>query len=116
MISGREAFRPTCDTKASDRRSRESAARLAQRGIANISPWPRATTILSSVSGANFGITPADIEAEEARIAAADIVLCQLEIPMDCVLAAARLAKKHARPFVLNPAPRKRFPPNCAHW
>ena len=62
------------------------------------------------VSGANFGITPTDIEAEEARIAAADIVLCQLEIPMDCVLAAARLAKKHARPFVLNPAPAQALP------
>lgn len=78
-------------------------------GIANITVAEGDNHIIV-VSGANFGITPADIEAEEARIAAADIVLCQLEIPMDCVLAAARLAKKHARPFVLNPAPAQALP------
>lgn len=73
-------------------------------GIANITVAEGDNHIIV-VSGANFGITPADIEAEEARIAAADIVLCQLEIPMDCVLAAARLAKTRP-PFCAQPRPR----------
>ena len=57
------------------------------------------------VSGANFALSPADIVAHEALFAAADVVLCQLEIPMDCVLFAAQLAKQHGATFVLNPAP-----------
>ncbi|QEY26788.1 ribokinase [Neisseria zalophi] len=62
------------------------------------------------VSGANFGITPADIEACEAQIAASDVILSQLEIPMECVIAAAKLARKHNKPFILNPAPAQKLP------
>ncbi|OSI07665.1 Ribokinase [Neisseria animaloris] len=62
------------------------------------------------VSGANFGITPADIETCEARIAESDVVLSQLEIPMECVITAAKLARKHGKPFVLNPAPAQKLP------
>lgn len=62
------------------------------------------------VSGANFGITPADIEACEARIAESDVVLSQLEIPMECVITTANLARKHGKPFVLNPAPAQKLP------
>lgn len=65
------------------------------------------------VSGANFGLTVADIAAQEALvIAAADVVLSQLEIPLPCVEAAAALAQKHGKPFILNPAPAQRLPEN----
>ena len=57
------------------------------------------------VSGANFALSLADIDAHADLFAAADVVLCQLEIPMDCVLHAAQLAKQHGATFVLNPAP-----------
>lgn len=62
------------------------------------------------VPGANYGITPADIEACEADIAQADVVLAQLEIPLESVTAAAVLAHKHGKPFVLNPAPAQKLP------
>ncbi|MDO5640293.1 MAG: ribokinase [Neisseria sp.] len=78
-------------------------------GIANITVAESDNHIIV-VSGANFGITPADISAEEDSIARADIILCQLEIPMDCVLTAARLARKHDKPFILNPAPAQKLP------
>ena len=78
-------------------------------GIANITVAENDNHIIV-ISGANFGITPADIEAEEHTIAAADVVLCQLEIPMDCVIAAAKLAQKHRKPFILNPAPAQKLP------
>lgn len=57
------------------------------------------------VSGANFELSLADIDAHEALFAGVDVVLCQLEIPMDCVLHAAQLARKYQATFVLNPAP-----------
>ncbi|MCP1659406.1 ribokinase [Neisseria perflava] len=78
-------------------------------GLANITVADGENTIIV-VAGANFGLTPADIVAQEAVIAAADVVLAQLEIPLDCVMAAARLAQKHGKPFILNPAPAQPLP------
>ena len=57
------------------------------------------------VPGANHALTPADLLAAEASFAAADVVLCQLEIPLATVEAAAELAQRHGKPFLLNPAP-----------
>ncbi len=78
-------------------------------GIANITVAEHDNHIVV-VSGANFGLTPTDIEAEEDCIIWADIILCQLEIPLDCVITAAKLAKKHGKPFILNPAPAQKLP------
>ena len=55
--------------------------------------------------GANHALRPEDIVAASDLFAWAEIVLCQLEIPLACVLAAAEQAKNHGRPFILNPAP-----------
>ena len=57
-----------------------------------------------------MGLTVADVENAEQQIASADVVLSQLEIPMDCVIAAAKLAKKYGKPFILNPAPAQFLP------
>ncbi|WP_373742201.1 ribokinase [Neisseria sp.] len=78
-------------------------------GMANITVADGENQIIV-VPGANSGLTPADVEAAESRIAEADVVLAQLEIPMDCVITAAKLAAKHGKPFVLNPAPAQRLP------
>ena len=80
-------------------------------GMANITV-AEADNHIIVVSGANFGLTVADIAAQEALIAAADVVLSQLEIPLPCVEAAAALAQKHGKPFILNPAPAQRLPEN----
>ncbi|WP_019959361.1 ribokinase [Vitreoscilla stercoraria] len=61
------------------------------------------------VPGANFALSIEDIDAHTALFEQADVVLCQLEIPMDCVLHAAKLAKKHQATFVLNPAPAQKL-------
>lgn len=78
-------------------------------GMANITVADGENQIIV-VPGANSGLTPADVEAAEARIAESDVLLAQLEIPMDCVMTAAKLAAKHGKPFVLNPAPAQRLP------
>ena len=57
------------------------------------------------VPGANHALTPEHLEAAEAAFRAADVVLCQLEIPMPTVEAAAALAARFGKPFLLNPAP-----------
>jgi ribokinase len=50
------------------------------------------------------------VRLQEARIAEADVVMAQLETPLDAVIEAARLAKQHGKPFILNPAPAQTLP------
>ena len=47
----------------------------------------------------------ADVDSAAAVIRSADILLCQLEIPVATVASAARLAFEHRVPVILNPAP-----------
>jgi ribokinase len=62
------------------------------------------------LSGANMQLTPADVEAAEAAIAEADLMLLQLEIPLPAVQRAAELGRKHGVQVVLNPAPARSLP------
>ncbi len=62
------------------------------------------------VPGANHALSPADIHAAERAFAEADLVLCQLEILLEAVEAAAMLAERHGKPFILNPAPAMPLP------
>ncbi|MBS1226977.1 MAG: ribokinase [Proteobacteria bacterium] len=81
--------------------------RVAQQigtGVAAITV-SQAENAIIVVPGANHALTPADLYAAEAAFAAADVVLCQLEIPLASVEAAAKLAQQHGKAFVLNPAP-----------
>ncbi|OSI12468.1 ribokinase [Neisseria canis] len=78
-------------------------------GLANITVAEGDNHIVV-VSGANFSLTPSDVEQEEQRIASADVVMAQLETPLDTVIASAKLAKKHGKPFILNPAPAQKLP------
>lgn len=61
--------------------------------------------------GANAFVTPREIEARKALFDWADIVVMQFEIPMESVLFAAQMTKKHQKLFVLNPAPVKEADP-----
>jgi len=56
-------------------------------------------------SGANKRLSPADVDSAEAAIAAANVLLLQLETPLETVTRAAELAHKHGVRVVLNPAP-----------
>jgi ribokinase len=63
------------------------------------------------VLGANTVLSPADIDAAESEIASADVVLTQLEIPMEAVQRALQLGKRHNVKTILNPAPSAPLPP-----
>lgn len=67
------------------------------------------------VSGANHALTVADIEAAKHCFAEADVVISQLEIPLPCVEAAAKLAQEYQKPFILNPAPAQKLSHQLSH-
>ena len=56
-------------------------------------------------SGANASLCPADIEKATAEIESSDLVLMQLEIPIDTVEYVAELANNKGIKVILNPAP-----------
>jgi ribokinase len=62
------------------------------------------------VPGANARLTPELVQAHEARIAAAAVVLLQLEVPLEVVLAAARIARDGGAAVILDPAPAQPLP------
>ncbi|MCM1096287.1 MAG: PfkB family carbohydrate kinase, partial [Terasakiella sp.] len=55
--------------------------------------------------GANSTLSPADVAAAEACIAAADVLIVQLEIPLDTVKYAIDMARRHGVRVVMKPAP-----------
>lgn len=56
-------------------------------------------------AGANAAVTPEYMNKYRQQIIDADALLTQLEIPIETVLAAAKLAKESATLVILNPAP-----------
>jgi ribokinase len=60
--------------------------------------------------GANRLLTPADVDAAADVIAGAKVMILQLEIPMETVRHAARIAVENKTRVVLNPAPARVLP------
>lgn len=57
------------------------------------------------IRGANLLLCEEDVLAAEVDFADADVVLTQLETGDKPIYAAAELARKYSKPFILNPAP-----------
>ncbi|MCZ8510920.1 ribokinase [Paenibacillus filicis] len=81
----------------------------ATTGIANIFVSQGDNSIIV-LSGANHLLNPEDIDRIKLAIEQADIVLLQLEIPLETVSHAAKLAKSFGKTVVLNPAPAQPLP------
>jgi ribokinase len=62
------------------------------------------------VSGANGQLSPADIEAATPAIQSADLLMLQLEVPLESVLRAAQIARAAGVRVMLNPAPARELP------
>ena len=60
--------------------------------------------------GANHRLSAQHVIGREADFAWAEVVVCQLEIPLDCVRAALTAARRHGARTVLNPAPKPATP------
>lgn len=65
------------------------------------------------VPAANASVTPAHVEAAREVVARADVVLVQMEIPLDAIEATLRLGQRVSVPVILNPAPARPLP---AEW
>ena len=79
-------------------------------GVALINVDASGENSIAVASGANAALTPADIEAAEADIAQAALVIMQLETPVETVARAAEVAKRHGVTVILNPAPAPKTP------
>jgi ribokinase len=60
--------------------------------------------------GANLAVSPADVDAASDVIAQADVLVVQLEIDLNTVAHALRVAKQHGVRTILNPAPAAQLP------
>lgn len=79
-------------------------------GVALISVDDVAENSIVVAPGANALLSAADVDAAAERIAGADFVLVQLEIPLETVARAVELAVQHGVPVILNPAPAAPLP------
>ncbi|MFP5113975.1 ribokinase [Bacillaceae bacterium C204] len=90
--------------------------------VSNVKPVTDSSTGIASITiangdnqiivipGANYHVTPALVASFEDVIATSDILLLQLEIPLESVEKAVELASKHQVKVILNPAPIQPLP------
>ena len=74
-------------------------------GVALILVDRQGENMIAVASGANHALSPCDVERAAEAIRAADVVVLQLEIPLDTVAFAAKFAAEAGVPVILDPAP-----------
>lgn len=79
-------------------------------GVALILVDAHGENLISVASGANLALTPQELAGAADRIRAADVLMLQLEIPMETVSAAAKIAAEAGVPVILDPAPAAALP------
>lgn len=63
------------------------------------------------VAGANGRVDPAFLKGVKSLVEGSDFLLLQLEVPMESVVEAARLARAAGKTVILDPAPARDLPP-----
>ena len=74
-------------------------------GVALITIDSEAENCIVVAPGANMALSPADIDVAAEEIRNADVLLMQLESPVETVTYAAKMAAEAGVPVILNPAP-----------
>ncbi len=77
----------------------------APTGVALIIVDDASQNAIVIIAGSNADVTPATIERHEALLAAADVIVCQLETPPESVRAALAAGRRLGKTTILNPAP-----------
>lgn len=80
-------------------------------GVAVIAVDDAAENTIIVIPGANGAIGSDDLARLTDTLAEATVLLLQLEIPMDAVVAAARVAHEHGVKVIVDPAPARSLPP-----
>lgn len=81
----------------------------APSGVAEIFVADNGENSIAVASGANANLSPEDIELAKDAIKRADMIVMQLETPVETIEAAAHLAKESGVRVVLNPAPAQKL-------
>ena len=74
-------------------------------GVAPIMVEPTGENSILIVKGANADLSPADIDRAADVLKTCDLILMQLEVPLETVYATIAFGKRHGVKTVLNPAP-----------
>ena len=74
-------------------------------GVGLVTLLPSGDNWIVGHLGANLLMQPHHVEAAEPHIAQSDVVMAQLEAPLDTVSRALELGRKHRAMTILNPAP-----------
>ncbi|GIV05079.1 MAG: ribokinase [Fimbriimonadales bacterium] len=82
----------------------------APSGVALIAVADQGQNSIVVAPGANMRLSVADVESASEAFEDADAVVVQLEIPIEAVETAARLARQHGARLILNPAPARQLP------
>src|SRR3954452_1302087 len=82
----------------------------APSGVALIFVDDAGENSIAVASGANRELRHQDVEPIERTVGSGDVILVQLEVPVDTVEAAARVALKRGARVILNPAPAQPLP------
>ena len=81
----------------------------APSGVALIFVGEDGENSIAVASGANANLSPSDVQAASDAISSADILVMQLETPLETVLKAASIASKNGVKVILNPAPAQKL-------
>ena len=84
--------------------------RTSPSGVALIFVGQNGENSIAVASGANARLTPADVRKAKSAFREANVVLLQLETPLDTVQVAAELAVAAGGRVILNPAPARPLP------
>jgi ribokinase len=79
-------------------------------GVALIFVGANGENSIAVAPGANDRLSPADVLAAQPAFSRTDLVVLQLEIPLETVEAAAQMARQAGVPVILNPAPAQPLP------
>ncbi|MEX0599093.1 MAG: ribokinase [Rhodothermales bacterium] len=82
----------------------------ASTGVALITVDESGQNEIVVASGSNMHLRAEDMTAHEELFDAADVLLLQLEVPMETVVRAARMASRCGTRVILNPAPAAELP------
>ncbi|MBV8662073.1 MAG: ribokinase [Hyphomicrobiales bacterium] len=80
----------------------------ASSGVAPIFVEQSGENSILIVKGANAELSPADVERAADDLKTCDLILLQLEVPLETVYATIAFGKKHGVRTLLNPAPANR--------
>ena len=83
----------------------------APSGVALITVDDAGDNVIVVAPGANLKLSPEDVRKAQSVIASSGAVAAQLEVPLETVEFAARLANDAGVPFILDPAPAQKLSP-----